>query len=132
MPTKSKNWFFFSAHTTAESVILATLLLTIQSFRRLYECRFVNVDSGSKMNLLHYVVGYVHYFCAGVGIFCEAPGLFRFGLRGFQFLSDQKNVHFNQLTTMIYFIVGSRVCTKFTFPFAGLQHMQKSFLPFLI
>ena len=67
---------YIAAHTTGESVILAITLLTIQSFRRLYECLFINVDSGSKMNLLHYIVGYVHYYCAAAGIFCEAPGLF--------------------------------------------------------
>jgi hypothetical protein len=43
---------FISAHASGESILLATTLLTIQSFRRLYECLFVNVDSGSKMNLL--------------------------------------------------------------------------------
>jgi len=68
--------YLITAHTTGESVILAITLLTIQSLRRLYECLFVNVDSGSKMNLLHYIVGYVHYYCAAAGIFCEAPGLF--------------------------------------------------------
>ena len=59
---------------TPEGVLLAMSLLTVQVFRRLYECLFINVQSNSKMNVLHYIVGYVHYFCAGSGILCEATG----------------------------------------------------------
>ena len=82
----------FAAHSSGESILIATILLTIQSFRRLYECLFINVDSGSKMNLLHYIVGYVHYFCAGIGIFCEAPGNFPLGVLIF-------HVHYLNFTT---------------------------------
>ena len=84
--------------TTSEGAFLALTLLNIQVrtlpeiatfqvqeishfnpqvFRRLYECSFVNVRSGARMNLLHYIVGFVHYFCAAAGIVCEAPGFTR-------------------------------------------------------
>lgn len=46
----------------------------IQSFRRLYECAFVNVRSNARMNILHYIVGYVHYFATATGFVSEAPG----------------------------------------------------------
>lgn len=60
--------------TGAESVLLVMVLLSLQCVRRLYECLFVNVDTGSKMNVLHYIVGFAHYFCAGTGVLCESPG----------------------------------------------------------
>jgi len=59
--------------TTPEAVLLVLVLLTVQSFRRLYECAFVNNQSTSTMNVLHYIVGYAHYFCASTGCLCEAP-----------------------------------------------------------
>ncbi len=53
------------AGTTSEAAMLALILMYLQCVRRLYECAFVNIDTGSKMNILHYIVGFVHYFCAG-------------------------------------------------------------------
>jgi len=38
---------------------------------------YINAASKSKMNILHYIVGYVHYFCAGPGILSEATGFIR-------------------------------------------------------
>jgi len=60
-----------------EAVLLVLTLLTIQCFRRLYECVYVNAKSNSVMNILHYTVGFAHYFCAGTGVLCEAPGFVR-------------------------------------------------------
>eukprot|EP00096_Caligus_rogercresseyi_P006314 TRINITY_DN2265_c0_g1_i1.p1 TRINITY_DN2265_c0_g1~~TRINITY_DN2265_c0_g1_i1.p1 ORF type:complete len:335 (-),score=52.89 TRINITY_DN2265_c0_g1_i1:166-1170(-) len=57
-----------------ESVLLVLLLFGLQSLRRLYECFFINVDTGSRMNILHYIVGITHYFCAFTGVLLEAPG----------------------------------------------------------
>ena len=48
--------------------------LVIQVFRRLYECSVVNVNSGSTMSILHYIVGYAHYACSGAAILINAPG----------------------------------------------------------
>lgn len=56
-----------------EAVLLALALMTAQVFRRMYECGFVNVDSGSRMNMAHYIIGYLHYTCVGLGILSEAP-----------------------------------------------------------
>ena len=60
--------------SSPSSILLVLLLLSLQCFRRLYECLFVNQASKSTMNLTHYIVGFAHYFCAGTGVLCEAPG----------------------------------------------------------
>ena len=73
--------------TSPEGTLLAMSLLTLQVWRRLYECMFVNAASNSRMNILHYIVGYVHYFCAGAGILSEAAGFANNG---------PFDVHFNQ------------------------------------
>lgn len=50
-------------------------LLTFQCTRRFYETHFVQVfSSHSKMNLSHYLVGYIHYFGAVILILSEANG----------------------------------------------------------
>lgn len=61
-------------NTDTFSIILALFLLTLQVFRRLYECVFINQPSNSTMNITHYIVGFAHYFCTGSGYLCEAPG----------------------------------------------------------
>merc|ERR1719305_622066 len=47
--------------TTPEAVIIAMTLMNIQCWRRLYECLYINVDTGSKMNILHYIVGFAQH-----------------------------------------------------------------------
>jgi len=63
-----------SSSTTPEAVIIVMSLMNIQCWRRLYECLYVNVDTGSKMNILHYIVGLAHYFCCAFGYISESPG----------------------------------------------------------
>ena len=63
-----------TATSSAEAVVLATSLLLLQVWRRLYECAFVSVHSdAATINLIHYASGFVHYFCACVGVILEAP-----------------------------------------------------------
>ena len=63
-----------TASSNAEAVVLATSLLLLQVWRRLYECAFVSVHSDSSaINLIHYASGFAHYFCACVGVLLEAP-----------------------------------------------------------
>jgi 3-oxo-5-alpha-steroid 4-dehydrogenase 3 len=58
------SWHF---EASLELSLLAAALLFLQVARRLYECMFVAVFSDSKMNLGHYLVGYLHYWgCATV------------------------------------------------------------------
>lgn len=63
-----------SVNTNPSSIILVLILMTLQVFRRLFECVFINQRSSSTMNITHYIVGFAHYFCAGSGYVCEAPG----------------------------------------------------------
>jgi len=63
-----------SVNTNPNSLTLVLILMTLQVFRRLYECAFINQPSSSTMNITHYIVGFAHYFCAGAGYLCEAPG----------------------------------------------------------
>jgi len=63
-----------SVSTDHFSIVLVLILLTLQVFRRLYECVCINQPSNSTMNITHYIVGFAHYFCTGVGFVCEAPG----------------------------------------------------------
>jgi len=63
-----------TSNTSRTSALLALSLLSLQCFRRLYECVAVNQASKSTMNVTHYIVGFAHYFCTGTGIVCEAPG----------------------------------------------------------
>ena len=57
-------------------------LLSLQVFRRLYECVVINQPSNSTMNITHYIVGYAHYFCATTGYVSEAPGFSRSSITG--------------------------------------------------
>nr|XP_040574649.1 polyprenol reductase-like [Lepeophtheirus salmonis] len=72
--------------TDVESVVVVILLFGLQSVRRLYECFYVNVDTGSKMNILHYIVGITHYFSAFTGLLLEAPG----------FVPNENIIHFDE------------------------------------
>lgn len=63
--------------TTAPRLVLVLALLSLQVFRRLYECLVINQPSNSTMNITHYIVGYAHYFCATTGFVSEAPGFSR-------------------------------------------------------
>lgn len=59
---------------TAESVIIVSFLITLQVFRRCYECCYISVYSDSKMNIIHYIVGLTFYFGVGLSLIAEAPG----------------------------------------------------------
>jgi len=62
-----------SSRSSPASILLVLTLLTIQVWRRLYECIFVNKPTKATINLTHYIVGYAHYFCTATGYLCEAP-----------------------------------------------------------
>lgn len=58
--------------------LVATVLMSMQCMRRFYETNFVQIFSKkSKMNVSHYVVGYVHYFGAIVGLLANTEGFVR-------------------------------------------------------
>ena len=80
LPTWMKDFFKWFCHpdlktsTTPEGILIVMLLFNVQCWRRLYECLYINIDTGSKMNILHYIVGFAHYFCAAIGYLSESPG----------------------------------------------------------
>lgn len=57
------------------TAIEAIGLLTFQCARRFYETQYIQVfSSQTKINLSHYLVGYLHYFGAFLAILSRAPG----------------------------------------------------------
>nr|CAD7447908.1 unnamed protein product [Timema bartmani] len=63
-----------TAQVSAVSCFLSLCLLTIHSWHRLYETWFISVFSDSRINILHYAVGYAHYIGAVAAILAESPG----------------------------------------------------------
>ncbi|KAL1454182.1 hypothetical protein WDU94_010462 [Cyamophila willieti] len=62
------------ATTSATSVFLCIVLITLQCYRRLYETSCVSVFSNSRINISHYIVGHLHYFGTIMSMLLEAPG----------------------------------------------------------
>lgn len=60
-----------------ECGFLAMTLLTIHCWKRFYETHYVNVFSDKKINILHYIVGYLHYVGAIISIVGELHGFVR-------------------------------------------------------
>ncbi|XP_055708863.1 polyprenol reductase-like [Phlebotomus papatasi] len=71
--------FFCGKSRTEKSTPLETLLVTICMFaqctRRFWETHFLQIFSrSSRINIAHYLVGYIHYFGALVAILGHAQG----------------------------------------------------------
>lgn len=92
---------------SAYQALMATFLLTLQCARRFYETQYIQVfSSKSKINLSHYLVGYIHYFGAFLVILSQAPGFVRNPRP-----EDQAFIHVDQilpftLSSGIIFLVG--------------------------
>ncbi|KAH8333512.1 polyprenal reductase [Drosophila kikkawai] len=68
---------------------VGAFMLTLQCTRRFYETSFVQIfSSHSKINLSHYVVGYVHYFGAIIALLSNTSGFVR-GTRPMEFALDK-------------------------------------------
>lgn len=59
---------------TTECCLLAAAILSIQCWKRLYETMHVNVFSDSKMNISHYIAGFLHYIGTLLSIIGESNG----------------------------------------------------------
>ncbi|XP_067624595.1 polyprenol reductase [Eurosta solidaginis] len=58
--------------------LVATVLMTMQCGRRFYETHFIQIFAkNSKINLSHYLVGYMHYFCAILALLSNSQGFVR-------------------------------------------------------
>ncbi|XP_061400967.1 polyprenol reductase [Musca vetustissima] len=59
----------------SNSALVASVLMALQCARRFYETNFVQIFSKkSKMNLSHYMVGYLHYFGAILALLLNTEG----------------------------------------------------------
>ncbi|XP_066141482.1 polyprenol reductase [Euwallacea fornicatus] len=62
------------AFVPKHKVFIATCLMTIQVYRRLYDTQKISVfGNNSKLNLTHYVIGLIHYPGVILAILSEAP-----------------------------------------------------------
>lgn len=59
---------------TPESVVICMILVMGQVCRRLSECTLLSVYSNARMNVVHYIFGYLFYFGVGLSVVAEAPG----------------------------------------------------------
>lgn len=90
----SRNYFlacsyinFCSNLADAASVLLAVILMTIQCGRRLYDTHFVSVfGKNSRMDLSHYLLGFIHYAGVFLAILCEAPTFANDGILLFAYM----------------------------------------------
>ncbi|XP_017891409.1 polyprenol reductase, partial [Ceratina calcarata] len=62
---------------SSESTFVASVLMTLQCWKRFYETQYINIFSDRKMNISHYLVGYVHYVGALMCIVGESEGFVR-------------------------------------------------------
>lgn len=69
-----KQLFFFFVSVSPANTLLALILLTIHFTKRLYETQNVNVFSDAKMNIAHYLIGFLHYFSLIIIIIGESEG----------------------------------------------------------
>lgn len=70
---KSRDTCFIPADEI--STFVALFLIFLQIFRRFYETHFIQIFSKkSKINLSHYLVGYLHYYGVILAILAHAPG----------------------------------------------------------
>uniref|UniRef100_A0A1I8QF35 Polyprenal reductase n=1 Tax=Stomoxys calcitrans TaxID=35570 RepID=A0A1I8QF35_STOCA len=59
----------------SNTALIAAVLMTLQCARRFYETNFVQIFSKkSKINLSHYIVGYLHYFGAILALLLNTEG----------------------------------------------------------
>ncbi|KAK4302176.1 hypothetical protein Pmani_025712 [Petrolisthes manimaculis] len=63
-----------TASVSFTSAVIALVILTLQAYRRLYECLYVSVFSTARMNITHYLVGLGHYLGALALLLAELPG----------------------------------------------------------
>ncbi|KAJ8933464.1 hypothetical protein NQ318_011287 [Aromia moschata] len=63
-----------TAATSATKVFIATILMTLQVYRRFYDTQFISVFAKDvKINVALYLMGLYHYAACPLAILCEAP-----------------------------------------------------------
>jgi len=64
------------ASFNATAATVAMFCMTIQCVKRFYETHYLSIFSNSKINISHYIIGYLHYFGCTAAILAEAPSPF--------------------------------------------------------
>ena len=99
--------FFFIASPLIS--LTALLLMVLQCTRRFVETNFLQIFSkSSKINLSHYLVGYLHYYGVILVIVSRAAGFVRYSEGIFRILSKNVILHY------VYFIGPTSI--NFNFP----------------
>lgn len=63
---------------SSQETLIVMTLITLQCVRRFYETNFVQIfSSKSKINISHYLVGYLHYFGAVLAVLLNSEGFVR-------------------------------------------------------
>lgn len=63
---------------SSDETLIVLTLMTAQCGRRFYETNFIQIfSSTSKINISHYLVGYLHYFGAIIVILLNSEGFVR-------------------------------------------------------
>ncbi|KAL2716310.1 polyprenol reductase-like [Vespula squamosa] len=88
-----------------ECGFLTITLLTIHCWKRFYETHYVNVFSDKKINIVHYITGYLHYIGTILSIMGESHGF----IRDSKELSNWHKLTFLQIFCVIIFLLSSLV-----------------------
>ncbi|OAD52383.1 putative polyprenol reductase [Eufriesea mexicana] len=100
-----------------ESTFVATLLLTLHCWKRLYETHFVNIFSDKMMNISHYIIGFCHYIGALVSIIGESDGF----IEGSEGNFSWKRITYLHLICAIVFVLSSYIQLKTNFILSNLR-----------
>ncbi|XP_047346667.1 polyprenol reductase-like [Vespa velutina] len=96
---------------------LAITLFTFHCWKRLYETHYVTVFSDKKMNISHYIAGYIHYIGAILSIMGESHGF----VRNYKELIYWHKLTLLQIVCAIIFLLSSLVQLQTNFILASLR-----------
>ncbi|KAI4503962.1 hypothetical protein M0802_001365 [Mischocyttarus mexicanus] len=100
-----------------ECGFLAMILLTIHSWKRYYETHYISVFSDKKINISHYIVGYLHYAGTIISIMGESYGFVRDSHKSINWY----NITLLQIISVNIFLLASLMQLKSNFILANLR-----------
>ena len=94
---KVVNWLTFNEYSSTpyfvtcsqSTTIIVLFCLTLQGFRRFYECMFISVFSNSTMHVFHYLAGLFFYSCQGITVLLGSRNLGHFSNFNYEFQNIQ-------------------------------------------
>ncbi|XP_034943828.1 polyprenol reductase-like [Chelonus insularis] len=106
-----------SALVSSEATMIALFLTTGHCWKRFYETHFVNVFSNAKINLSHYIIGFIHYIGVVTCIIGESHGFISSNRNDF----DWRRITYFQLICVCIFIMASREQLQTNYILANLR-----------